>query len=600
MAWGKGPPSTIEDFVRRLARDDPALESLAILRFRRCDPGDARALAAALATNTRLRFLVAAQHRLPPSAYRAIALALAENARSGVRSLSLGDGAFGDEGAEALVGGLLGRREPARAGGAGAEGKGEEEEEEAAGPAAASAAASTAAPPNNSSIINASLRHLDLEGRGLGQRAATALSELLRHHRALEHLELGGNEGLGDAGARALAAAASALSPPPAPSLPPPVAAAAPLRRLSLQRCGLTHEGVRALASAPFCQTLAELSLAENGGLRGAEGGAALAGLARASPRLRRLDLRQTALADAGVAAAVEGGLLAALVLAAAAVGESEEEEAAAAAPRASAAASPAAVLDLTSTGLAAGGGCEALAAALLALAAASSSTSGRRHPPARLALRLGHNRDVPAEAVARLAAALAGEGDNKNGKEEEEEEEEEEEGEGEGAADTATAPTAAPLAVVVEELDVGGASLDAVAVRALALVPGLRHLSLFSCASLGGGAETTTTTSEAVQALCEALSSTSSAPAPASFSSLEHLGLAACGLGAQALAALLESVTGGAEGSATTLRCLELGGNPGVQDDAFEAAVNRARERRPSLDVAWRAGADGGGGGGG
>lgn len=527
MAWGKGPPSTIEEFVRRLAADDPALTSLAILRFRRCDADDARALAAALRSNTRLRELVAAQHRLPPAAYRAIALALAENARSGVASLSLGDGQLGDEGTEALVEGLLGRA-AAEAEGDGSKRRREEQDA-------------------TTTNINASLRHLDLEGRGLGPRAAAALAELLRHHRALEHLELGGNESLGDDGARALAAEAAAVAAAAGPRLP--MITAAPLRRLSLQRCGITHEGVRALAGAGFCATLAELSLAENGDVRGREGGAALAALARASPRLRLLDARQTALGDEGVVAAVEGGLLAALLAAAAAACAAGEDEKEQPVP-------PSAVLDLTSTGLAAGGGCEALAAAL-------ASASGR----SRLALRLGHNRDVPAEAVSRLASALAGGG--------------------EGSSTSAAV-------VVVEELDVGGAAVDAAAVRALAAVPGLRHLSLFSCASLGG-AEEEQEASAAVRALCDALSSSSSS----SFPALEHLGLAACGLNAAALAALLESTTSGA---AASLSCLEIGGNPGVQDDAFEEAVNAARERRPSLNIAWRAGADGGGaeGGGG
>jgi hypothetical protein len=283
------------------------------------------------------------------------------------------------------------------------------------------------------------------------------------------------------------------------------------------------------LASAPFCATLAELSLAENEGLSGEQGGAALAALANAAPRLRRLDARSTGLGDEGVRAALVGGLLRRLVEAV--EEENEEEEA---------------VLDLSSTGLAAEG-CDALSAALLQLS--PSPPSSRRRP--LLALRLGHNRAIPPEAVARLASACQGE--------------------------------------LVGELDIGGAALDAEAVRALAAAPGLRHLSLFSCAGLKNDEAT-------VKALCEALASDSS------FATLEHLGLAACGLDAPSLKSLLESATAASSSSSSSsrLRCLELGGNPGVQDALFETSVAEARERRPELDVAWRAGADGADGGGG
>ena len=93
----------------------------------------------------------------------------------------------------------------------------------------------------------------------------------------------------------------------------------------------------------------------------------------------------------------------------------------------------------------------------------------------------------------------------------------------------------------------------------------------------------------------------------------LEHLDLAACGIGLEGAAALAEALlttttegdkeeeegeaaaSAAAEDSsfaAPSLRTLVLGGNPATEADAFaERVVARLRSVRPELDVAWRSG---------
>jgi len=95
----------------------------------------------------------------------------------------------------------------------------------------------------------------------------------------------------------------------------------------------------------------------------------------------------------------------------------------------------------------------------------------------------------------------------------------------------------------------------------------------------------------------------------------LEHLDLAACGIGLEGAAALADALLlrmpttatttatseeggegkeqeGGSFSAAPRLRTLVLGGNPATEDDAFaESVVARLRDARPELDVAWRSG---------
>lgn len=48
-------------------------------------------------------------------------------------------------------------------------------------------------------------------------------------------------------------------------------------------------------------------------------------------------------------------------------------------------------------------------------------------------------------------------------------------------------------------------------------------------------------------------------------------------------------SSSGSGKGLAALLKTLEVGANPGVQHDGFEALVQKLREARPGLDVHWR-----------
>ena len=85
----------------------------------------------------------------------------------------------------------------------------------------------------------------------------------------------------------------------------------------------------------------------------------------------------------------------------------------------------------------------------------------------------------------------------------------------------------------------------------------------------------------------------------------LEHLDLAACGIGLEGAAALADALSptdgdeeedkrGGQKKqfAAPRLRTLVLGGNPATDADDFaERVVAQLREARPGLDVAWRSG---------
>lgn len=42
-------------------------------------------------------------------------------------------------------------------------------------------------------------------------------------------------------------------------------------------------------------------------------------------------------------------------------------------------------------------------------------------------------------------------------------------------------------------------------------------------------------------------------------------------------------------DGVLPSLGTLELGANPGIQDDGFEELVGQLRAKRPGLDVHWR-----------
>jgi hypothetical protein len=104
MAWGSARHAGIDDIVERLRRDDAGLTSLYLMRTRRFDETDARALGQALGANRTLEELHLSSHPVSVSQARALAAGLADN--GSLRLVSIGTSTFGDEALVALCEGL--------------------------------------------------------------------------------------------------------------------------------------------------------------------------------------------------------------------------------------------------------------------------------------------------------------------------------------------------------------------------------------------------------------------------------------------------------------------------------------------------------------
>ena len=102
-----------------------------------------------------------------------------------------------------------------------------------------------------------------------------------------------------------------------------------------------------------------------------------------------------------------------------------------------------------------------------------------------------------------------------------------------------------------------------------------VRDLSLFGNATMGN---------EGLMAFAAGDAETSQA-----LSALRSLDLGGCGADEAGLVAFAEALAGDAA-RLPRLETLVVGGNPGTQGDAWEPALERLRETRPGLDVAWRA----------
>jgi hypothetical protein len=120
-----------------------------------------------------------------------------------------------------------------------------------------------------------------------------------------------------------------------------------------------------------------------------------------------------------------------------------------------------------------------------------------------------------------------------------------------------------------LQQLDVSGSGIGPGALAALGAAACLRRLSLFNTRLGDDGA----------RALAGRL-------AAGAFAGLADLDLAGCGITLDGARALFVALPG-----AGALRALELGANPCVDDEGFEAALDALREARPNLDVHWRAG---------
>ncbi|PNH12768.1 Protein NLRC3 [Tetrabaena socialis] len=239
MVWGQVGTQGIEDLVRRIAANDPKLESLTILRNRRLTHEDVVQLCSALGRNTHLTELYASSHKLSAKSAAVLADVLAAQGGS-LRSLCVGDSSFGDEGVQELSRGVA---------------------------------------------SSSSLTRLDLGNKGVGPDGAAALGRALSAAAPLTHLILNGNPRLGDAGLTALCTSGGAQ-------------AWAGLQTLELMECGVTAAGLLALARSPNRDRLAVLHL--EGNVLGPAGGAALKELLLAAPGLKELHLRGTELEDAG------------------------------------------------------------------------------------------------------------------------------------------------------------------------------------------------------------------------------------------------------------------------------------------------------------
>lgn len=127
-----------------------------------------------------------------------------------------------------------------------------------------------------------------------------------------------------------------------------------------------------------------------------------------------------------------------------------------------------------------------------------------------------------------------------------------------------------------LSSLDLGRNGVGAGGAAAVARgARGVRDLSLFGNATMGN---------EGLMAFAAGDAETSQA-----LSALRSLDLGGCGADEAGLVAFAEALAGDAA-RLPRLETLVVGGNPGTQGDAWEPALERLRETRPGLDVAWRA----------
>lgn len=95
MAWGRGAASGIDDLISRLSDNDPKLQSLTILRFRRLLDADVEALSKALQGNSSLQELTCSSHSISPAASAALGTMLQHN--RALRRISIGNSSWGDQ-----------------------------------------------------------------------------------------------------------------------------------------------------------------------------------------------------------------------------------------------------------------------------------------------------------------------------------------------------------------------------------------------------------------------------------------------------------------------------------------------------------------------
>jgi hypothetical protein len=279
MAWGSAAQQGVADLCARLARDDPGLRSLTLLRARRFNAADAEQLFSALRGNTQLRELSTSSHPLTCEAAALLSAALLSQPDGFLQRLCVGDRTFGDAGLAALTPGCARLRSLALDGRGLTHASGAVLARLLSGPLAELTLADNSLGDDGVALLlscgSEALETLDLSRCSLSSASGAPLASLLSACSRLASLRLAGNS-LGGAGARSLCSGGLSTS----------------LRQLDLCDCAIGDDGAAALAEAlsSHAPQLQALQLAHCG--LGARGVAALAASAaqRVSP-LRELCL---------------------------------------------------------------------------------------------------------------------------------------------------------------------------------------------------------------------------------------------------------------------------------------------------------------------
>jgi hypothetical protein len=96
MAWGRvGTAAGIDDLLKRITENDPKLQSLTILRFRRLNDADVEALSKALQGNSSLQELTCSSHSISAAASSALGAMLQHN--RALKRISIGNSSWGDQ-----------------------------------------------------------------------------------------------------------------------------------------------------------------------------------------------------------------------------------------------------------------------------------------------------------------------------------------------------------------------------------------------------------------------------------------------------------------------------------------------------------------------
>lgn len=104
MAWGAKGTSGVSDLVKRLADNDGRLKELHVMRMRKLDDAGVKDLCKAFERNTVCTTFYASGHTMTPSGAGTVGAMLAVN--TSLRSLCIGDEAFGDDALASLADGL--------------------------------------------------------------------------------------------------------------------------------------------------------------------------------------------------------------------------------------------------------------------------------------------------------------------------------------------------------------------------------------------------------------------------------------------------------------------------------------------------------------